>query len=386
MNFGTNTFGRARPCGYSEHKSSVKLKDSSIESEWNSDYFKEIRRDFLNGKWPLNCRRCEYVEKMGGRSKKFESNFNLFADNERLVSMTQPDGSVPYYPPHMDIRVGTICNLKCIHCGTGASSKWQEDKYMLDKYPNTEKYDINNKWIEQDSYIWDSISENIDQTRKLSFLGGEPFANKQHNKFIDKISQTEYSKNISLFYVTNLTLLTEEMVEKFLKFKGVLLQVSIDAVETPAEYFRFPVKWDHYVSQLEMLKKYSSSDVLKVKFQWTCSNVSMFYLPQTYEFTKNYPNMQFDFCNHVEWPIHMSAQNLPSEVKEVIQLKLISYSSKFTAAAWARVGFYVDHMLAEDLWPKHGNTLMNYLDDLDYARSVSWRHSFKEMGLERYAD
>ena len=387
VNFGTNTFGRARPCGYSDQKSRVKLKDSSIEQEWNSDYFKEIRRDFLDGKWPLNCRRCEYVENMGGKSKKFEENFNLFASNEHLIEMTLPDGSVPYYPPHMDIRVGTICNLKCIHCGTGASSKWQDDKYMLDKYQNTEKYDINNKWIEQESYIWDSIYENIDQTRKLSFLGGEPFANKQHNKFVDKISQTEYSKNISLFYVTNLTLLTEDIIEKFLKFKKVVLQVSIDAVGSAAEYFRFPIKWEHYVSQLDMLKKYESHDNLTVKFQWTCSNVSMFYLPQTYDFAlKNYPSMQFDFCNYVEWPIHMSAQNLPVDVKEVIQCKLISYSSRFKASAWAKVGFYVNHMLEKDLWPEHGRTFIRYLDDLDASRSISWRDSFKEMGMDRYAD
>ena len=382
INFGTNTFGRARPCGYSEHKSDVKLKDSSIEQEWNSEYFREIRRDFLNQVWPDNCRRCEYVEKMGGKSKKFDENFHLFEPNRHLIDQTEKDGSVPYYPPHIDIRVGTICNLKCIHCGTGASSKWQEDKYMLNKYSNTEEYKINNKWIEQESFIWDSILENIHQTKRLSFLGGEPFANKQHNKFIDNISESEYSKDITLFYVTNGTLLTEKVMEKLLKFKMVLLQISIDTIEESAEYFRFPIKWEHYKRQLDMVKKYSDRENLIVKAQWTCSNVSMFYLPETYDFiTKNYTNMSFDFCNHVEWPLHMSAQNLPVDMKLEIRKKLIDYDFEH---ARSKVEFYINHMTEKDLWPDQGDTFMRYLDDLDNSRKINWKYSLKEMNLQRY--
>lgn len=383
INFGTNTFGRARPCGYSEHKSDVKLKDSSIEKEWNSEYFREIRRDFLEGKWPKNCRRCEYVENMGGKSKKFDENLHLYPPNEHLISMTAPDGSVPYYPPQIDIRVGTICNLKCIHCGTGASSKWQEDKYMLDKYSNTEKYEINNKWIEQESYIWDSIMENIHQTKRLSFLGGEPFANKQHNKFVDKISDTEYSKDITLFYVTNLTLLTEDMLKKLAKFKSVIMQVSIDVAGTPGEYFRFPIDWDHYTSQLEMLRPYGRMKNFLIKFQWTCSNISMFYLPETYDFAAKNFNFAFEFCNHVEWPIHMSAQNLPTELKREIIQKLNSHDFGWS---FMKVEFYMKHMMEKDLWPEHGRTLISYLNDLDVSRKTNWRDSFKEMGLDRYAD
>jgi len=319
---------------------------------------------------------------MNGKSKKFDENSHLYTPNQHLISLTEPDGSVPYYPLQIDIRVGTICNLKCIHCGTGASSKWQEDKYMLDKYPNTEKYNIDNKWIEQDSYIWDSIYENIHQINRLSFLGGEPFANKQHNKFVDNISESEYSKNITLFYVTNLTLLTEKILDKLINFKCVMLQVSIDAIEGAAEYFRFPMKWEHYVSQLAMLKKYRNYGNFIIKFQWTCSNVSMFYLPETYDFAAKRYNFAFNFCDHVDWPIHMSAQNLPIEIKREIKDRLRNHDFGYN---YMSVEFYMKHMMEKDLWPEHGKTLINYLDDLDASRKISWRESFKEMGLDRYA-
>ena len=116
INFSTNTFGRARACGYSDTKSDAKLRDSSIPEQWNGDYFKTIRSDFMQGKWPDNCRRCRYVESLDGISKRMEENGWFYEDNRHLIDQTAPDGTVPYQPPHMDIRVGTICNLKCIHC------------------------------------------------------------------------------------------------------------------------------------------------------------------------------------------------------------------------------------------------------------------------------
>lgn len=383
INFGTNTFGRPRVCGYSETKLPIKLKDTNITEQWNGEYFKQIRKDFLDGKWPENCRRCEYVEKLGGVSKK-QSTEELSQNRyDHLIELTNPDGSVPYYPLRLDIRVGTICNLKCIHCGTGASSKWKEDKDLINKYPNTEDYKIDNKWIEQDSFIWDNIKENIDQVERLNFLGGEPFANKKHNSFIKEISDTEAAKKIALFYVSNGTLLTEEMMERFIKFRDIIINISVDAIEDPVEYFRYPIIWNDLKTKLEMLNRYSEKySNVWLRIQWTCSNISMYYLTETYDLIKKeFPKFTFTFANHVEWPIHMSAQVLPKEIKDKINNKIQNHD---WGSDHDTVKFYVNHMMEKDLWAEHGPTFMNYLDDLDRVRKISWKLSFKEMNLEKY--
>ena len=87
-------------------------------------------------------------------------------------------------PTHIDVRVGNICNLKCIHCWTGNSSKWYEDKNMLDKYENTSSKRPYKEWISEEGDIWKYIRENIDRIDKLSFLGGEPLASKEHNNLL----------------------------------------------------------------------------------------------------------------------------------------------------------------------------------------------------------
>jgi MoaA/NifB/PqqE/SkfB family radical SAM enzyme len=385
INFGTNTFGRPRVCGYSETKLPIKLKDSTITEQWNSEYFRQIRKDFLDNKWPDNCRRCEYVEKLGGISKKQLAIESSDGKYDHLIDLTNSDGSVPYYPLRLDIRVGTICNLKCIHCGTGASSKWKEDKELIDKYPNTENYNIDNKWIEQDDYIWDSIKENIGEVRRLNFLGGEPFANKKHNIFIKEVSNSESAKKIELFYVTNGTLLTEELIDRLIKFKRLTINISVDAIDKPIEYFRYPIVWNDLKNKLFMLNEYSKNfSNIWVGIQWTCSNISMYYLIETYELIKKeFPNLFFTFANHVEWPIHMSAQVLPNEIKSLIGKKIKDHD---WGTDYETVQFYVNHMMEKDLWSEHGNTFMNYLDDLDRARNVSWKTSFEEMNLEKYDD
>jgi MoaA/NifB/PqqE/SkfB family radical SAM enzyme len=387
INFSTNTFGRPRTCGYADQETvkaaQVKLKESSIESEWNNEYFKHIRREFIQGRWPENCKRCKYVEELDGVSKRLEENKYHYDNNAHLIAQTADDGSVPYYPSNIDIRVGTICNLKCIHCGTGASSKWNEDKAMLNKYPNTEFYNIDNKWIEQDSFIWDNIKENLNQTKRFNFLGGEPFANKPHNKFINEIAFTAEAKDITLTYVSNGTLLTEKIFKQLISFKEVVIRLSLDAIQEPGEYFRFPIKWNNFVKKLELMERFAKDNKhLDIGVQWTCSNISMFYLVDTFNYMqKHFPNIQFIFANHVEWPVHMSAQVLPSNLK--LQIAKSISNSNFDKYQ-EKISFYVNHMLEKDLWSEHGKTFMNYLDDLDASRKISWRNNFKEMELEIY--
>ena len=387
INFSTTTFGRPRVCGYSEDsvvkKNNRNLKNSSIDEEWNNEYFRRIRLDFLNNNWPKNCKRCEYVENLGGVSKRIEENKGYYSKYQNLIAKTNDIGEVPYTPPHIDVRTGTICNLKCIHCGTGASSKWSEDTLLLNKYENTGTYNINHKWIEQDSSFWNTLRARWQDIKKYNFLGGESFANKQHNLFIQDLSQTEFARNVTLCYTTNALLLTEKILQQLENFSFVSLRVSLDAVHLPLEYFRYPTKWHVLEDKLDLLNRFcSNKNNIELNFQWTCSNISIFYLSQTYEEVKKYKNFHFLFCNHVEWPVHMSAQNLPNALKKYICKDLENF--KFLHGHEKDVNFYMQHMNKKDNWKQHSKIFFNYLDDLDIARNMQWKTHFQEMNLGIY--
>lgn len=388
INFSTNPVGRPRVCGYSDiptvKKNRSTLRHSTIDAEWNNDYFKTIRKDFLNGEWPENCKRCKYVEDLGGRSKRIDENEAYYEINKYLFDKTAEDGSVTELPKHIDVRTGTTCNQKCIHCGTSVSSKWREDKLLFDKYPNTETIEINDRWIDRDTQFWDYLRSNMQHFKRYNFLGGESFANKRHNEYLKELSESIYAKNVELQYVTNGTLLTQERLDQLSKFRLVKLRLSVDALGPAGEYFRFPMNWQEFMEKAKLVNDFiADKPHFDVGFQWTCSNISMFYLDKTYKtLTDNFPNIRFIFSNHVEFPVHMSAQNLPIELKEQIIKRVTAIELKSNNVG--DLEFYVNHMMEKDLWEEQNNTLFNYLDDLDIARNCDWQTSFKEMELHRF--
>ena len=370
INFGTNTFGRPRVCGYSDIESQLKtmmewpppenfvtdytLEHSTIEKEWNNEYFKKIRESFLNNEWPANCSRCRHVEEQGGVSKRMRENHMWYKQYEHLIKE-----NVNHQPPHIDVRTGTVCNFKCIHCSPAASTRWMEDLNIAKKY-GTEYREIDNKWIAQDSDFWDSLD--ISQIKRYNFLGGESFYNKKHNEFIKKLNKSPYAKDVEIAYVSNGSLKFENMEN----FKKVRLRLSVDCVKEQGEYFRYGIKWDDWCNNI---RKFPSN--FDVSFQWTCSNVSMFYLIDTYDYLREeFPNIRFLFENHVTTPYHMSAQNLPVKVKEYIREQIDCYP--FEDRDREVLPFYINYMFEIDGWD---NKLLKYLNDLDEVRKTNWRKS-----------
>lgn len=408
INYGTNTFGRTRVCGYSDYDAQWKkmfedrncewppttppkhmigskfqkdylswlhkLQNTTLDYEWNSEYFNDIRKTFLKNEWPENCKRCKHVEDTGGESKRIHENHMWFDKYKHLIEETNDDGTVNYLPPHIDVRTGTVCNFKCIHCGPGASSRWMEDYDLIKSYGYN--YEIaDNTWIASDSKFWDELD--ISQITRYNFLGGESFYNKRHNEFIKKVNESEYAKNVEIMYVTNGSLLTSEKMNDLKNFKKIKLRLSVDVLGIGGEYFRYGLQWNDWLKKCKYINQLSKDyENFDVAFQWTCSNISIFYLIDTYDFLREeFDNIRFIFSNHVTEPYFMSAQNLPTEIKDKVKSDIDNYM--FDEHVLKAYPFYVNYMFQKDAWIDHGKVLINYLNDLDKARNISWRKSFE---------
>jgi len=368
--FNTTPQGKARPCGYSSMKSDIRISNSTIEKEFNNSLFKEIRKAFLAGKWHPNCIRCKKMSEAGVTSKLDEENLMHYADNEYLLGQTNTDGSINHYPKNIDIRLGTVCNLKCIHCGVGNSSKWLEDTPLINKYENLKSFKIDNSWVDRPNGMWVDLEKNIPQIKRFNWLGGEPFASKQHNRFMKTIPD-EHAKNISLQYVTNGLLITKQILESLGRFKHVSINVSIDVIKEKAEYFRYPLKWAIFIEKL--ISDYAKTRppyTFMIKFQWTASNISMLYFDETYDFCiSKYPEFEFTLCNYVDYPAHMSPQCMPIKIKESLSKKLYNYDKD------SKINFYISYMNEQNTWATHKNIFDNYFIDLNLIRSTT--HTFE---------
>ena len=367
--FGMTPLGRVRICGKSRPNfKNPHLNDVSIETAWNSDYYRQVRLDMLSGRQNPNCEKCYTQENLKGQSKRLEENQRFLFSKKEAEKITNSDGSVVIPPRQMDIRVGNICNLKCIHCFPGNSSKWYEDKILLDKYENTKKIKINNRWISDDGEIWTYIKNHIHSIKKLSFLGGEPFASPFHNQFLNWLLDNNHT-HLSLRYITNGTLVTKDVIEKLKKFRHINLGVSLDALGERVEFLRFPTHWQKLKTNLMALNQ-SGFDLF---FNWTAYNTNIFTLPETYQYCQeHFPNIYFRLADFVINPSHLSIQNLPDFFKKRIVEKLKTIDIH-------NVSFYLLFMNQKDLWSSHNQILYNYLEDLDRARGTKWKKVLPEI-------
>ena len=324
----------------------------------------------LAGRENSNCEACYTVEKTGGKSKRQDILESVNFTEEEARCLTDKDGSVKNPPRHIDIRVGNICNLKCIHCWTGNSTKWYEDKLLLDKYTNTENIKIDNRWISNKGNVWAYIQSHIKDIQYLSFLGGEPFASRTKIQFLDWLIENNHT-NLFLSYVTNGVLITKDIIKKLEKIKRVELSVSLDALHERGEFMRYPFSWEKLEKVISNLNQAS----FKVFFNWSAYNTNIFTLPETYEYcSKKFPNIVFRLCCFVTSPVHMSIQNLPLHFKQKIQEKLEPFKSRLL-----HLDYYLKFMNQRDIWSEHGQTLYNYLEDLDQARKTNWRQVLPEL-------
>ena len=114
--------GNYRVCCYSEETiipkpdgTAYNMRRDNIVDVWNSNFYKQLRNDLSNGIENPTCSTCWKHEATNVYSKRQQSIEEL--KDFYTVGVVEP------VPTMLDIKVGTLCNLKCITCYPGASSQ-----------------------------------------------------------------------------------------------------------------------------------------------------------------------------------------------------------------------------------------------------------------------
>ena len=170
----------------------VFLNQKSPKEVWNEHTFKEVREKLINNEQHEGCKHCYYQESVGERS--FRQNMTdewigkLGRPEMRNLIQQSIDNNHELLsdPVYLDLKLGTLCNLKCRMCNPYNSSQiekeqnelWDDD---LD-YQEAIKYDFGHKapeiakrseWFEADMF-WSDIISYIPKLKKVYFTGGEP--------------------------------------------------------------------------------------------------------------------------------------------------------------------------------------------------------------------
>jgi len=309
----THPDGKVTPCCESKLWSSdgtdnLLLGVSDLQSIRRSKNFNKLRDDMLNGRLNESCNFCYDREKAGLDSKRTRENIKYKIDYSSIDNYK----SLPL--ESIELRLGNICNAKCVICHPFASSKWNED--ITDEIRAIDegysKAVIENTWF-RDNDFYDSLLEKSDQIKHIWFNGGEPLLIREHLAFLNKLTDLNITQNIELEYHTNGTLITSKIIELWQKFKFVKITLSLDDILDRYHYARFPLTFDRVENAIELLK---INDIYYDIIP-TVNLLNVYNTTNIYEYFNNKYHKKCRF-NYLRFPKFQSIVNLPEKIKSKI--------------------------------------------------------------------
>lgn len=319
-----HTHGASRAKNYNKTGPAtwLTLNRDSIDSIMNSDYYKEVRLQMLNGVEPHACRRCYDEERAGLHSKRLMENERYLDKAQEQIANTSADGTIPVSFRFVELRLGNVCNLQCRTCNPASSSKWVRDYTQLEnKFNWVTKFGKidRGQWFEADDF-WQQLLERSNEVECIYVNGGEPTLVEKHFVYLEKLIEHGINSRVELWYNINLSQVPEKLVELWSKFKKVKVSASIDDLGARNDYIRHGSDWDNVLKNLMLLKSY---DWIELGVMQTVSAYSLTTLADFYKFFADR-----DITVHLNWcydPPYLSPWILPQSIKQkaLEQCKLV---------------------------------------------------------------
>lgn len=265
-----------RPCCMSRPQDLDDWKQSKLSQGINSPAHIKARDQMRNGIWPKACTIC----------KKEEQQYNHSA---RIVALKQQDKVNYTKEPTienittMDIKFNNTCNLSCVMCNTGSSSKINEfvkqhKRNAPESMGSVIRDDI---WQEDEKLEWCKKVIALGNLKEFKTTGGEPFAQKHFWRLIDWCIENDYTY-FDISITTNGTKFNSLYLDKLIKFKKIRLVISCDGTQGVYEYIRHGATWQKFVDNINRLTTYISKhpdkftkpDLHCVLQVYNCDNIS----------------------------------------------------------------------------------------------------------------
>lgn len=395
-----------------ENGKPANLNETDLLSAWNNQYMREVRQMMLRGEVPASCRKCFKEEEAGHRSKRnWETEYwSKRVDINKLLSNTQPDGSVPPTITYVDLRLGTKCNLKCIMCSPHDSSLWVSDWNEL--YPQIENAELKDlmqwrnrgkvdgatyNWYADNPEFWNQLYDQLPHIRQLYFAGGEATIIEEHFRLLEECIRRGHAQHIEVRYNSNGIDIPERLFELWNHFERVRFHFSIDSLGKMNDYIRYPSQWSRIEAQLRRFDQ--TPENIEVTVACAVQALNIYYIPdfikwkleQNYRRINEWPLgaglINFHLVYH---PAHLNIKILPPGFKQKVARKYEEFyqwleqrfagQPDFFASQYGvpRLKGLVQFMMSED-WSRRMPQFREYIRLMDRIRGTDFAEVFPEM-------
>lgn len=372
----TDPSGGYRPCCRYDQLHSF---HGVLEEYRQSDVWKNIEQEFLNGKFHKGCWDCEKNEKANGNSKRLREIENYKKKYKKDKLDLNHLKTVGY--DLIDLRLSNKCNLGCVTCNPKSSSLINDEVKKSDDHMT--HYKNIYKWVENKNLTTpyndkdlELLLETIEPNSRVYFTGGEPSVVKGVLKFLQSLIDKNLNQNITIEFNSNFQTGNPKFIELLSHFPKGLMMPSIDAVGIRAEYIRFPSNWQQITSNIKLFTK--SCPSWDMHFAPTISILNIFYLDELIDYC-NRNNYELRFTNILHGPDYFNITNLPEKFKKIAIDKLKSVKDKtclesydyYTKDAILEIEKYI---YSKDTNIERISALRTNLNKLDNVRNISYKN------------
>jgi sulfatase maturation enzyme AslB (radical SAM superfamily) len=214
-----------------------------IEDWYRSLPMRLMRQQILGDDILSNCTSCYHEEEVGYESRRIKENFKSIIFTEQAFDKSfQQSPWIKHFnndqfdgvPIDWHVDFGNECNLTCKMCRPAASSAIAAILRRHNKHDGSIKV----SWTSNPT-AWANFLSAVDNIplRRIHVMGGEPTMMKKYHEFIDYLIEKKRFE-ISLSFVSNGTMINQQLLDKLKLFNNIDMEVSIESISKANDYVR----------------------------------------------------------------------------------------------------------------------------------------------------
>lgn len=321
----------------------VTLFKHNSKDVWNNKFYRQLRLDLVKGIRNPACAKCWQMEDNGEFSYRQASLSELTQEKyqEFIADTLQNNGALSTMPNKLlQIKLGNLCNLKCITCNQAASSLIQKE--VNDWKKKKEKLPTFLEWVDHwgDNFagfdentdfktVYENLKDVLTNVEEIQLVGGEPLVNPVVPILIKNLIKEDLAKNLKIYFISNCTKLTDKMLKNLSKFKSATISTSWDHIDPEKfKFIRYPANYKNFKNTVE---KILTTEKINAGVSFTVSIFNIFDLEEIideFESISQTRKQYFISLGYVENPSYMSVRYLEPDQKSEVLKRLNNYLEK----------------------------------------------------------
>lgn len=234
----------------------------TFDSFHNTSKKLQDRQLMLQGQWPSGgCEYCQNIEQAGGQSDRL---FHLSIPNMTPSELDIDVNAINVTPKIVEVYFDNVCNMSCLYCWDGFSSKIQQENIKFGKFEKEgvliDNYAIKTPDIDAlTDQFWSWMNKNHLKIKRLNVLGGEPFYQRQFDQCLE-FFENNPSPELELNVVSNLMVSSDRFQTQIDRLHKLVinncvgrfdLTASIDCWGPEQEYVRYGLDLQQWSDNFE---------------------------------------------------------------------------------------------------------------------------------------